>query len=179
MRADGTVPVRIDGLSGVTRAAGGADFTLVLSTDGGAVGKVLGWGCNALGQLGIGNTQDTATPTAAVGAPDDFVDLDAGNNHALARRPDGTAWSWGSNSSGRLGLGPTAPAFVPVATQIPGLSGVPAMAAGHLFSLAIARPEQVAKPLPNPGSGEPPVDEQAPPSDEPECPLAVPDCDHP
>ncbi|MBL7497268.1 hypothetical protein I6A84_20390 [Frankia sp. CNm7] len=172
-----TLPVLIEGLHDVTMAAAGGDFTLVLSTDGGTVGKVLGWGCNDLGQLGIGTYQDTATPTAAVWAPEDFVDLAVGEDHSLAKRQDGTLWSWGSNKSGQLGLG-TPWLTEPIALQIPGLTGVGSFAAGYDFNLVIAPPEQVAKPLPNPVPGDPPT-EEPPPANDPECPLAVPECERP
>jgi alpha-tubulin suppressor-like RCC1 family protein len=71
------------------------------------------------------------------------VAVAAGWNHSLALRSDGTVWAWGSNSSGQLGTGSgtTHDVFGPdsaTPVQVPGLSGMVAIAAGHFNSLALA-----------------------------------------
>jgi alpha-tubulin suppressor-like RCC1 family protein len=60
----------------------------------------------------------------------------------LALKSDGTVWSWGSNSAGQLGYGaicggPCAGSTRP--RQVPGLTGVAAVAAGGFHSLALKR----------------------------------------
>ncbi|WP_309889945.1 RCC1 repeat-containing protein [Archangium sp.] len=101
-----------------------------------ANGDVWTWGLNATGQAGIGSEQNqVATPTivpslAGVSA------VAAGSGFSLALKGDGTVWAWGVNSSGQLGNGvlfgtSTTPA------QVPNLSGVTAIAAGHTHVLAL------------------------------------------
>ena len=53
-------------------------------------------------------------------------------------KSDGTAWAWGNNALGQLGLGTTTNHAAPV--QVPGLAGVTQVAAGQTHSLAIAGP---------------------------------------
>jgi alpha-tubulin suppressor-like RCC1 family protein len=65
-------------------------------------------------------------------------DLAAGNAHTLALKNDGTVWTWGNNSNGQLGNGTNGPGTdsnIPV--QVPGLSGMTAVAAGNNFSVAL------------------------------------------
>lgn len=60
----------------------------------------------------------------------------AGNTHTLVvRTTDGTVWAWGQNTGGQLGDGTTTQRKTP--TQVSGLSGVVAVAAGAIHSLAL------------------------------------------
>lgn len=68
--------------------------------------------------------------------------LDAGLAHALMLLPDGTVKSWGNNNFGQLGR-PSGSSGIP--TQIPGLTGVVAVACGRDFSLALAVNSGVTK----------------------------------
>jgi len=58
----------------------------------------------------------------------------AGLYHSLAIRPDGSLWSWGSNSYGQLGIGSTVDQWFP--GQVTGLSNVVATAGGDHHSVA-------------------------------------------
>ncbi|WP_402842945.1 SpaA isopeptide-forming pilin-related protein [Microbacterium sp. GXS0129] len=103
----------------------GIDFTIV---DGGSYGTVaLGsdgvvyaWGDNAAGQLGDGTTTSHSTP-APVSTPAgvSFTDIAAGEAHVLALTSDGQIYSWGSNSSGQLGIGSTTSSSLPVLVPTP------------------------------------------------------------
>lgn len=42
----------------------------------------------------------------------------AGNYNTLARKGDGTVWTWGSNTFGQLGLGDTIDRSSPVQVQL-------------------------------------------------------------
>jgi uncharacterized repeat protein (TIGR01451 family) len=53
----------------------------------------------------------------------------------LALKSDGTVWAWGDNDVGQLGDGTTTSRMTP--TQVGGLAGVTAIAAGDLHSLAV------------------------------------------
>ncbi len=79
-------------------------------------GFVKCWGSNGFGQLGLGDTQargdgggemgDTL-PYLALGSGERAVQIDSGTNHVCARLRRGQVKCWGSNTSGRLGLGDT------------------------------------------------------------------------
>ena len=89
-------------------ARGGLDntYTLARKTNG----TLWSWGWNESGQLGragsgaipgqIGTDSDWASASST-----ESPALVAGEAHSLALKTDGTLWSWGSNSSGQLGLG--------------------------------------------------------------------------
>ncbi|MFC4854713.1 RCC1-like domain-containing protein [Actinophytocola glycyrrhizae] len=134
-------PVQIPGLTGVDRiVAGGTSTTYALMTDG----TVRSWGFNSLGQLGNGTTggacSDQTQPNCVQPTPGpvsgltDVVEMVAGNSFAMARRADGTLWTWGRNTQGQLG-GQWSPTNVP--TRVPGLSGVTAVGAGLDTAYAI------------------------------------------
>ena len=66
-------------------------------------GPALSWGNNLLGQLGTGNVITGTSPVTVVGGFTDWIYIEAGFQHSLAVRDNGTAWAWGSNGNGRLG----------------------------------------------------------------------------
>ena len=107
-------------------------------------GTVWCWGENDFGQLGNNSTTDSNVPTQVrigVGATQlltDVIAIAAGYQHTFALRADGTVWSWGRNDSwGALGLGSTASSFL-FANQIPGLSGIKAIASGGFTGYALS-----------------------------------------
>ena len=117
---------------GFNDVAAGAYHSLGLRADG----SVWGWGSNGLGQLGDGTATDRRTPSRIGGtALAGVTDIAAGAYHNLARRSDGTVWSWGWNGLGQLGDGTTAPRSGPV--RVPGLTAVTAVAAGGFHSVAL------------------------------------------
>ncbi|MCO7238067.1 putative Ig domain-containing protein [Aeromicrobium sp. CnD17-E] len=75
------------------------------------------WGRNTSGQLGVGTTTDSAAPVQVgrdTGWSQVSVSSDLGTGSTCATRTDGTAWCWGSNTSGQLGDGTTTASSVPV-----------------------------------------------------------------
>ena len=60
--------------------------------------------------------------------------ITTGSNHTLSLKPDGTVWTWGSNSSGQLGDGTTIDRTS--AVQVSGLNKVVAVASGSGHSIA-------------------------------------------
>lgn len=73
-------------------------------------------------------------PTVVTGLPP-AVDAVCQARHCLALANDGTVWAWGQNVAGSLGNGSTTPSLTPI--QVPGLSGVVAIAAGEDSSHAL------------------------------------------
>jgi alpha-tubulin suppressor-like RCC1 family protein len=83
----------------------GNGFTCAVATDG------AGWCWGALfdemsryGVLGSGSTQGSATPVRVAGGLT-FTEIDTGTRAACGVATDGSAYCWGSNSSGELGIG--------------------------------------------------------------------------
>ncbi len=123
--------------------AAGPFHTIAVRTDG----TVLTWGDNDKGQLGSGtvdavNVRREATVVRGVSGA---VAAAAGEKFALVLLGDGSVMSWGDNSEGQLGLGPTgvlprpgqAMPPVPVPSRVTGLTGVRQIAAGLRFALAL------------------------------------------
>lgn len=90
-------------LTGIAAISVGEDHTMAIKPDG----SLWGWGDNGYGQLGIGNVSDKYYATQVINGDTspftDVVAVEAGKNHTLALKSDGTVWAWGDNSSGQLG----------------------------------------------------------------------------
>jgi alpha-tubulin suppressor-like RCC1 family protein len=123
----------------VTSFAGGYLHSVVLQNDG----TILAWGDNRYGMLGditseyCGPYICSTTPIQVSGgeAGTEFLTgvtaINAGRWHTIALRNDGTVWTWGSNTSGQLGIGiATNGAWAPV--QVPRLTDVIDIASGGL-----------------------------------------------
>lgn len=119
-------------------------------------GRILAWGINARGGLGItplaefeATGQVRRVPTAPTPVLDitDAVRVASGGDHTLAVTKAGAVYAWGYNILGQLGIGAMpvfnyrhgeqVPHVVPYPTRVPGLSGVVAVAAGASHSLAL------------------------------------------
>lgn len=153
-------PVTVLGLSGVrqiirSRVLG----NLALTSEG----KIYQWGGSAsapveLTAFGSDITSISATDIELVGvkANGDFclmtygwptttiiptdplkpIEIEAGKEHSMAIKPDGTLWSWGEVNDGRLGLG-YVPGSQPSPVQVSTLSGATKISSGWMHSLAI------------------------------------------
>ena len=131
---------------GVVSVAGGYGHGLAVLGDG----TVAAWGYNRFGQGGTdvsdscrnGNDDCLLTPRPVAGLPA-ILAVAGGGNHSLALATNGMVWAWGANYSGQLGAPVGAPCTsltgicTPVPTQVSGLAGVVAIAAGHEHSLAL------------------------------------------
>ena len=135
-----TRATRVDGLDQVVAVAAGGHHTLALRADG----TVWAWGSGSSGQLGgtsgAGVMRSLPAPVPGV---TDAIAIASGDAHALALRSDGTVLGWGANSRGQLGNGRTDPAQ-PTPVQALGLSGVRAIAAGSVHSLALTASRALA-----------------------------------
>jgi hypothetical protein len=90
-------------LSGIVMISGGQDdFCAVTSA-----GVAACWGLNENGQLGNGNTSNSATPATVSGLPGGVPAIAAGYNHSCAVTGSGTALCWGQNESGQPTNGTT------------------------------------------------------------------------
>jgi alpha-tubulin suppressor-like RCC1 family protein len=161
------VPVHVQvgfGLVGAKAVAAGIEHNLALLK----TGKVMAWGGNSSGQLGVGPKPGPepcgTTPTPCSKAPVEVEGLSevtaiaADGRHSMALLRNGTVKAWGENRTGELGNGSKGPetctsigcSTSPVAVCAPGpeapcpsgpvLSHVRAIAAGAEHSLAVVGP---------------------------------------
>ena len=96
-------PKQVGALTTWLAIAAGDYHTIARKTDG----TLWTWGKNTEGQLGIGNTTSYSSPKQ-VGALTTWLTIAGGRYfHTIARKTDGTLWTWGYNAYGQLGLGNT------------------------------------------------------------------------
>jgi alpha-tubulin suppressor-like RCC1 family protein len=130
--AKATKPVQVPGLSGIKAVAAGQDFILALHQNG----TVWGWGGSSAGQLAGGiSISVVAAPTQITGLPL-IKAIAAGSNHSAAIDTNGNVWTWGFNGYGQIGDNSSNNnRYSPY--QVPGLSGITAIAAGTYNTLAL------------------------------------------
>ncbi|MFJ2043904.1 RCC1 domain-containing protein [Paenibacillus taichungensis] len=120
----------------------GSDATYALSPEG----EILAWGYNKDGLLGTGNSIGIVPSPVRISSDQSLTNViyvDGGPYHAAAVRKDGTVWSWGSNTYGRVGTGKTS-GYETYATQVKVLSGtgyltnITSVSAGWKHTVAVA-----------------------------------------
>jgi alpha-tubulin suppressor-like RCC1 family protein len=120
----------------VTAIDAGAAFSLALTSDG----RVLAWGDNTNGQLGVGtpNTRSLTPVGVHLPAGTRVKAIAAGNAFGLALTSDGRVLAWGDNQFGQLGDGGTESiALTPVRVHLPAGSRATAIAAAAYVGLAL------------------------------------------
>ena len=95
------------------QVAGGYYHTAAIKTDG----TLWIWGRNwPSGFLGDGTATDRSSPVTTAGGGTNWKQVACGLFHTAAIKTDGTLWTWGSNSYGKLGDGTTISRSSPVTT---------------------------------------------------------------
>ncbi|HEX6895383.1 MAG TPA: choice-of-anchor D domain-containing protein [Bryobacteraceae bacterium] len=133
------VPESVLGLTDVVAVAGGPFYSLGLKSDG----SVFAWGFDQAGEMGVADASFPAShplpvPVVGLGPGSGVIAISAGDHHSVALKADGSVWTWGGNEVGQLGIANLERSSVPI--QVPSLgpgSGVIAIAAGHLHTLAL------------------------------------------
>jgi alpha-tubulin suppressor-like RCC1 family protein len=132
-------PVPVHGAAAnVTQLSGspayeGNGFVLSRRSDG----TVWGWGENRGYVLGNLPQSSSFVPVQIHGLPPGIVQVAAGGYHGAAVAADGSVWTWGGNYSGALGYSTPGSDYSITPHQVPGLSGVKQVAAGHGFTVAL------------------------------------------
>lgn len=127
-----TTPVRVQQIANVVAISAGFDFATALQTDG----TVWAWGHNLTGQLGNNTSGNHATWPVQVHNLDGVTDIVSGGLHTVARRSNGTLWSWGNNWYGQVGDG-TKENHRLTPVQVQGLNNVDTVSAGGWNTAAI------------------------------------------
>jgi serine/threonine-protein kinase len=126
--------IAVPGLQDVVQlAAGGTDsgedHTCALRRNG----RVLCWGDNRHGQLGVAGPPSRASPSEVPGVTD-VVQIDAGGASTCARTRSGGVYCWGAGGAGQLGR-PVTEQGAPQA--VPGIQGATAVSVGLQFACAL------------------------------------------
>lgn len=85
-------------------------------------GQMFTWGNGACGMLGSGQLTTRCVPGTVVGNTCDWRQVSAGLCHTVAVKTNGSLWTWGLNTSGRLGDGTVINRSSPVQTSVGGLT---------------------------------------------------------
>ncbi len=94
-------PMRLPGLENVANVTGDPSLGFALTKDG----RVIGWGLNARGLLGLGTMTPEPQPPTELPTLKDVVSIAAVGGATVAVTRDGRAWTWGSNGQAGLGNG--------------------------------------------------------------------------
>jgi alpha-tubulin suppressor-like RCC1 family protein len=115
-----SVPGTVSGWSsGITAVAVGYMHTCALTSAGGV--QCLGF--NNTQQLGTNGNTDSWVPLNVPGLPSSIKAIGVGHDNSLAVASDGSAWGWGYNSSGQLGVFSGSKAIVGLSTGVTAMDG--------------------------------------------------------
>ena len=107
------------------------DQSFIIKTDG----TLWAWGYNESGQLGNGTFNNSIFSPTIIGSDTNWQSVEASTAYTIAKKTNGTIFSWGDNSFGQLGDGTTVDKLIP--TQIGTLSNWQIIATGYGQSLSL------------------------------------------
>jgi len=125
-------PMQIGALTAWSTVSEGAYNALAVKTNG----TLWSWGSNYTGSLGLNDGITYRSSPTQVGALTTWLRVSASyDRHCGAIKTDGTLWTWGQNSYGRLGVGDTTNKSAP--TQVGVLTNWSNVSVGYMHTLAI------------------------------------------
>jgi alpha-tubulin suppressor-like RCC1 family protein len=99
------------------QVSAGGSHTAAIKTDG----TLWTWGYGVSGRLGNGvTTGNISTPVTTFAGGNNWKQVSGGFNFMAAIKTDGTLWTWGAGSTGRLGNNQTSIRSTPVTTFVGG-----------------------------------------------------------
>jgi alpha-tubulin suppressor-like RCC1 family protein len=128
-----TSPVQMSGISTAVAAAAGSGFSIILLSDG----TLKSTGYNSNGALGDGTWSTQYAPVSVLNLTGITGVASGGaiGHHVLARKSDGTLYTWGGNTFGQLGHGDGWSRHTPAAVS--SLSSVAKIGGGGNHSIAV------------------------------------------
>ncbi|MEJ8302852.1 immunoglobulin-like domain-containing protein [Saccharibacillus sacchari] len=131
------VPQQVKDLPVIKQIDGGLNHSLLLAEDG----TVYATGLNTSGQLGLGTSPSAIATPRIVPGLSAIQSVSAGSRHSLVTTENGTAYGFGANDSGQLGIrsyiGQVSPQPLP-------LAHIKQLEAGGDFSLVIVPERRVS-----------------------------------
>jgi alpha-tubulin suppressor-like RCC1 family protein len=113
-------------------SSGGA-HTAAIKTDG----TLWTWGRGNYGRLGNAVTTNRSTPVTTFAGGTNWKQVSCGHDHTAAIKTDGTLWTWGYGTFGRLGNGTTSGSISTPVTTFAGGTNWKQVSAGHVHTAAI------------------------------------------
>jgi alpha-tubulin suppressor-like RCC1 family protein len=127
-----TTPQPVPGLDAVTAVAAGEYHTVALKRDG----TVWTFGSGGMGQRGA--VDHSSIGPDQVSGLSEITAIAVGDRHNVALKRDGTVWTFGANGYGQLGYDSENDSSE-IPKQVPGLTGVVAVAAGADFTVVLKK----------------------------------------
>ena len=134
--ADSSLPVRVEGLTGVTIVVAGTLHSLAYRAGD---ATLWAWGSNAGGQLARGPEVPRSLVPVKIDVPAPLTAVASGSIHTLVLTQDGAVYGWGPNQYGQLGTGDVVERRVPTLVPLP--ERAIAIGAGGSHSAAILAAE--------------------------------------
>ncbi len=127
-----SVPVQVQGLTGVVEVSAGGYHSLARKDDG----TIWAWGRNLRGACGYGDTTTSLVPKQVPGLTG-VKAISGGSTFTLFLKEDGSVWGCGDNYEQALGTEAAYEQWAPV--QVAGISSVKFVAAGWGHGLALKK----------------------------------------
>jgi alpha-tubulin suppressor-like RCC1 family protein len=143
----------VQGLSNIVAIAAGGDAGSYHNLALDQSGTVWAWGNNESGQLGNGSFVDGGPVSVsgisnavaiAAGTIDGNGAIAGTDSHSVARKSDGTVWTWGANWAGQLGNGTTNTTANATPAPVPGVTTAVGVTAGGAHTLALLADKSVS-----------------------------------
>jgi alpha-tubulin suppressor-like RCC1 family protein len=111
----------------------GANYTAAIKTDG----TLWSWGAaDNSGRIGTNDLINKSTPVTTFAGGTNWKQVSVRATHTAAVKTDGTLWSWGYNTFGRLGNNTTTQSLTPV-TTFAGGTNWKQVDVGHVYCTAV------------------------------------------
>jgi alpha-tubulin suppressor-like RCC1 family protein len=116
------------------QVSAGSLHTAAIKTDG----TLWTWGSGVSGRLGNAvTTGDISTPVTTFAGGTDWKQVSSGNAHTIAIKTDGTLWTWGLGTNGRLGDAVTTGSISTPITTFAGGTDWKQVSAGGFHTVAL------------------------------------------
>lgn len=111
----------------------GSGFIIMTTKDG----KIINWGVNDLGQLGVGDRENKDRPRINHAVTESILQISSGLQHVLALTSSGNVLTWGGNKRGMLGNGQLTSSCVPLLVKQLQHRPVISVTCGEFHSIAL------------------------------------------